>query len=227
MCRLVLLCRKWLYKVPMQNLTVSDLNSSSVASRTSIISKKGSNETRASNAGSRQGLRKSANVPLYNSKSCIRRTHPGDPAENSILADLSYIPEPVGARAGPVAASRSSIFSSAAAEPIRFDTAAERSRTDEELQELVQKLQTEVQDLKRAHADCDQELEDLAHQMQQIREVMVKSNENMARALDSSCFVVMPCRHYVVVDKNIVTLTNSKCPKCRIHVTESYLVKHK
>lgn len=214
-------------KVLMQNLTISDLNSSSVASRTSIISKKRGDEVETSGSGSRQNLRKSTNVPLYSSKSYIRRTHPSDPAENSILADLSYIPEPLSASAGPAAALKGSIFSSANITSVRFDTAAERSRTDEELQELVQKLQGEVRDLKKAHADCDKELEDLTQQMQQIREVMVKSNENMARALDSSCFVVLPCRHYVMVDKGVSTLTNSRCPKCNTHVTESYLVKHK
>lgn len=166
-------------------------------------------------------------MPLYNSTSYMRRTHPEDPAENSILADLSYIPEPLSVSVGPTVTSKDSIFSSTGVTSIRFDTAAERSRTDEELQELVQKLQNEVRDLKKAHADCDKELEDLTQQMQQIREVMVKSNESMTRALDSSCFVVLPCRHYVMVDKKVSTLTNAKCPKCNIHVTESYLVKHK
>lgn len=211
----------------MQNLTISDLNSSSVAARTSIITKRRDNDVGTSGSRSRQNPRKSTNVPLYNSKSYIRRTHPDDPAENSILADLSYIPEPLSVSAGPTVTSKGSIFSSTGVTSIRFDTAAERSRTDEELQDLVQRLQTEVRDLKKAHADCDKELEDLTQQMQQIREVMVRSNESMVRALDSSCFVVLPCRHYVMVDKKISTLTNSKCPKCNIHVTESYLVKHK
>lgn len=210
----------------MQNLTISDLNSSSVAARTSIITKRRDNDVGTSGSRSRQNPRKSTNVPLYNSKSYIRRTHPDDPAENSILADLSYIPEPLSVSAGPTVASKGSIFHL----PVWRQFALTRLQSGHgqtrsyrtwykgfkpKFEILRKRMQIATKSLRTSRSRCNR------------LEVMVRSNESMVRALDSSCFVVLPCRHYVMVDKKISTLTNSKCPKCNIHVTESYLVKHK
>ncbi|TNJ29058.1 hypothetical protein GMRT_14547 [Giardia muris] len=157
-------------------------------------------------------------APLYSSRTAI------DDGQ-SVLSDLNYIPKPL-------TSSQSSMVDSTTLFADRFkhidiDALTTGFPSEESLQRTLFTLQDDIRTLKRLHRHKDEEIDGLKEQLQEVQDLLTRARQDMQVALDGTGFVVLPCKHYVVIDARIASLANTKCPICQCVIKSCYKVNYK
>lgn len=157
-------------------------------------------------------------APLYSSRSAV------DDGQ-SVLSDLNYLPNPL-------TSSQSSMVDSTSLFADRFkhidiDALTTGFPSEESLQRTLFMLQDDIRTLKRLHRLKDDEIDDLRTQLQEVQDLLSRARQDMQAALEGTGFVILPCRHYVVIDAHVTSLAKAKCPVCQGGIKGCYKVNYK